>query len=571
MHLVQKRSTLLLLGGTALLSAFFVYFPLTNSDIFWHLASGREIVARKAFLFTDPFSYTPRAGRWIDLHWLFQVVSFGIFEAAGYTGLVAAKCAAVASGVVVLVLALRSQSARILTSGLIVVFLFEARYLVLARPIVITLLSLSAFLFFLERHRLTGKKMHLLALIAVQIIWTNAQGLFALGIVVAGCYWAESVFEHVQSKGSGTAKNRYRIRDLSVFGVLLLLSAFINPYRWRGVLFPLTLLGRIEPSTANLFSENISENVPLFSLFSTEPRMVMAVVFAMVLGVLSFGMTAKRVRIAHLLLFLGFGYLAVSAKRNVLLFFWISAPVIGSNLNVAYGRMRQGQLRSWAKKGALAGIGMLLFMGIFSQIGIVARYPKKQALSPFRYPGTAVEYLANNPVQGRMFNTDRFGGYLLWKMYPPKKVFIDGRFVLRSASFFQQYLDILGHPEMHFEKAAERWGITHAVIQTAIFPLYFPIADYLYHSENWVLVHATGTTAVFVRSSLDRPSVDLGRSEVVDRIAARLFQTWKKDPWIRAESMVHLSNFLYRLGHREQAQRVLRSSGLVSNSPQKSL
>jgi tetratricopeptide (TPR) repeat protein len=42
-------------------------------------------------------------------------------------------------------------------------------------------------------------------------------------------------------------------------------------------------------------------------------------------------------------------------------------------------------------------------------------------------PKGAVEYLDRNDVQGKMFNEYGMGGYLIWKTWPKRKVFVDGR------------------------------------------------------------------------------------------------------------------------------------------------
>ena len=49
------------------------------------------------------------------------------------------------------------------------------------------------------------------------------------------------------------------------------------------------------------------------------------------------------------------------------------------------------------------------------------------------------EWMKNNPHSGRLFNDDRAGGYLAF-MNPQDSTFIDGRFILKTADFFERYL-----------------------------------------------------------------------------------------------------------------------------------
>ena len=76
--------------------------PSADGDIWWHLAAGREMVARGALLFADPFSVSAAGRPWVDVHWLFQLAVFGLHRAFGLAGLVWAKCALLALGALLL-------------------------------------------------------------------------------------------------------------------------------------------------------------------------------------------------------------------------------------------------------------------------------------------------------------------------------------------------------------------------------------------------------------------------------------------------------------------------------------
>ena len=63
-----------------------VWFPLTNTDIWWHLASAREMLANGQVLRVDPFSSDVLGQSWVDVHWLFQLSAYGIYRIAGVFG-----------------------------------------------------------------------------------------------------------------------------------------------------------------------------------------------------------------------------------------------------------------------------------------------------------------------------------------------------------------------------------------------------------------------------------------------------------------------------------------------------
>lgn len=52
--------------------------PSADGDIWWHLAAGREMVARGGLLFSDPFSVSAEGRPWVDVHWLFQLAVYAL-------------------------------------------------------------------------------------------------------------------------------------------------------------------------------------------------------------------------------------------------------------------------------------------------------------------------------------------------------------------------------------------------------------------------------------------------------------------------------------------------------------
>src|SRR5437868_10892667 len=64
--------------------------PMTDPDVWWHLRSGQLIVETHSIPHTDPFSFTRAGQPWIDHEWLSEVLIYGIYRAAGSTGLIVA-------------------------------------------------------------------------------------------------------------------------------------------------------------------------------------------------------------------------------------------------------------------------------------------------------------------------------------------------------------------------------------------------------------------------------------------------------------------------------------------------
>jgi hypothetical protein len=62
-------------------------------------------------------------------------------------------------------------------------------------------------------------------------------------------------------------------------------------------------------------------------------------------------------------------------------------------------------------------------------------------VAAWRFPSGAADFVLAHGVTSRMFNTYEFGGYLIWRLWPQQRVFIDGRAL--SESIFNDYARIL--------------------------------------------------------------------------------------------------------------------------------
>src|SRR5665647_2324346 len=60
---------------------------LSDPDLGFHLKYGRWIVTNLQIPVTDQSTYTVAQHPYTDLHWLFQVILYGVFKLSGYDGI----------------------------------------------------------------------------------------------------------------------------------------------------------------------------------------------------------------------------------------------------------------------------------------------------------------------------------------------------------------------------------------------------------------------------------------------------------------------------------------------------
>ena len=86
------------LGLLLFVCAGYYAVPLADSDFWWHIAAGRDILQRGALPTVDPFGVFPAADvirndTVLKGQWLGQVVLYGLFEAGGINAVVAFRVA----------------------------------------------------------------------------------------------------------------------------------------------------------------------------------------------------------------------------------------------------------------------------------------------------------------------------------------------------------------------------------------------------------------------------------------------------------------------------------------------
>lgn len=554
-----------------------------DGDIWWHLAAGREMWARGGWLMTDPFSSGAAGRPWIDVHWLFQLAAYAVHSRLGLGGLVACKCLLVGAGAVALLDAVRGERlaawTRPLLVTLLVAALVAARSLLLVRPVIVSLACVALFLRELERFRVDPAPSRIARLALVQLVWSNCQGLSALGPALVGAYagaagldaaWGSRAFWPFAREGDSGALARFR-RLMLALGACAAAS-LATPFGWRGVALSSALFERLVPGRDNVYAASVAENVPPFAFeqWSGGERWHLEWAFAL-LGLALLG-GGRRLRLSHALLVLGFAGLALLANRNVLLFFWVAAPIAA--LHLAGGARRLAR-RIGARLGqrlgrrVVLGANALALAGALGVSGVAAaNEPSLAEPSPFRVPVESARQLAALPGEGALFAADHYGGYLIWQLYPRFRPYIDTRLVLRSPGEFAEYLALADEPE-RFDAFQREHGFRYVVLPTAFPDRYLALIAHLYRSPEWKLVYTDGSEVLFAHHELatgdGAPSAwDLGAAAITDRILAGLAARYAGQPELFAAARLHLATLQIVVGRGAEAERVL--SAMPSSS-----
>ncbi len=468
---MNREKALILLAGVLLLSWF--SRPVADSDFWWHLKTGQYLWEAHRLPVPDPFAYTTATagsaypGETLTRHfnltheWLAQVLMFLVWRVAGFAGVAMARALMLAAfcGLAGLVVFRRYGGfyralAAAIAAGA------AAREFAVDRPYLVTFLMVGVFVTLLESRR------RLWLLPILMLIWANCHGGYFLGLVVVGAYVAEALFRR---KGDN--------RALYASAAATALVSGINPNGYR--IFETLMSYRSSFLTGHL----LEWQSPVLW-----PPNALSVLLAGGVAVLLW--QRRRVRIADWLLFLVFGAAALSAQRNTILAGWFAPIAIFSYVPARKVLPRYSMQAAAALMAAAAAVG-----GYF-----------QPHVENWRWPAGAADFLLAHHVSGPLFNTYEFGGYLIWRLWPQQKVFIDGRAL--SEAVFQDYARILynhtandGKPDA--QQLLARYGVQTLVMNGFEYSLglTYNLAPALSDPQqtDWKLVYGDSAAMVFVR------------------------------------------------------------------------
>lgn len=467
--------TWLTLAMTGLWTFLFMCTPVWENDIWWHLKAGQYILEKWEWPRQALFTYPYPERLWIDLHWLYQISQYVLYQWGGFTALITITSLCITTASVLALLPMLQRKKWLWASFFMLLASFLLNQRAIIRPEVYSYVLFSVYLLCLESYRRHGKHW-IFVLPLCQVVWTNVQALFILGLALIGIYYLDEIKERF-THGQAAKESCLRLMatPLALIMVLCVAVCFINPYGTAGVLFPLTLFGVIQGTTP-VWKEIITEFWPLWQVWPDWHFIPACALWIMILFPLMILWRGFRVfPLRYVLLYAAFGALAVLAMRN--LSFWVLAILFVQSQVESLWPWRLPRWPSLSKawtNSLLAGwaailAGMfyaLLTQQYYSYVGD-ARQFGLSGTDTTRYPHKAVAYIQQKRLPGQLFHYLDDSGYLIWKLYPHYRVFIDTRIdpVIMTPEHFLRYLRMCQDRE-YFEAMAAKYQINTVLVRT---------------------------------------------------------------------------------------------------------
>lgn len=479
------------------------FVQVDDADVWWHLKCGEMFLKDLVIPRTEIFSYTAAGAPWVDGYLPAQVMLWLAWRAAGPAG-VGLLGALLVTGMYALSLLISRRKGAGLGVALAVYLpaLFLARAVMLPRPALLTPIFALLTMWLMEDFRLRGG-WRVWWVVPISALWANCHPAFWLGPIITAIYIAGALL----TKGAtlSTAPGRTRGSPLRILGAILpgqLLATLINPYGYRIYYSAFSLF--LNPQLRDI----ILEWKPLYG----EPEVPIGTIecFLIMIAVWVAVMlrAGRRTRIEHALLFVFITLSTVFGRRNLVMFGPLSIPLIAWTAAASTGACSYAPLQWAGLRNAMvkAGAALITLAGLFS-VWFTATNRLYFYTDSYRstgvgiqkavFPEGAVALLNSEHIEGNLFHNYNLGGYLIFKLYPKYKVFIDGRIFPYPYELSQQE-DLALVSSMAFNELQSRYDI-RAVLLPISSDTTWQMIYGLMQSPDWAAVQADEAGALFLR------------------------------------------------------------------------
>ena len=526
---VQKpnsRTEWLLIVALGLFVFSSAFFHVSDADVGYHMRTAQHILEGRGIPSTNTFSSTIPGEPWLLHQWLGTLLFYAPYWLGG-VGLLIAFKALVATALMLLVWAAGRRVAGpdsiwpwvTVTLGTLIarVRFFERSDLFSA------LLCAALFYFDLRFNR--NRRWQWLGLPLLITLWSNVHAGVVYGVVLlgvlSGAEWLSWVWQRLHGSDSGSdarGNNVTEFKELWVRPLGLVLSVFaalvsvqlINPNGCKVLWFP------ISQFASPFWQAIILEYRP--AGFGQDKLFFLSLGGVVVLQAITWRRLDPKLFLASTV----FGYLACRSQRSILFFVIAAMPHLAYMLSLLRGtvsKARRGHSEDWTGElawlvTAIVGTRPTLLLLVCSWLAIALAVFIPDRLFVFGagfyhafYPLEIYRFVQAEVPPQNLFNEMRYGGSMLWWLYPRYKPYIDGRGDAHSEEFWiTQYLPVL-KAQPGWQQQFEKHKVTAALLpiyEDRTMPM---LAKTLHTDTNWALVAFNDETLLFLQRTAENRAV----------------------------------------------------------------
>jgi hypothetical protein len=440
--------------GLALFVAGLCLVPLQETDLFFRLANGQEILRTGHVPGRNLFSFTFPDQPYLDSAWLFDVATAALYRLGGFPAVVAGKTAIVVATFVAAYLLLRRRgSGRVIAALVLAAAAFCMRERLVERPHVVSLLGEVVVLALLPALQDGRRRAWLLVLVVA--LWANLHAGAFIGPLLIALAGLGLLLEGIITRSPVPRRAVFNHALAAALCTLALMATPAGSGIFRYLAFH-----------ADIFTIHPVDEFRSPAWHSDAPLLIYAVALA-----LSFGLCAARrvrPRARDLLPVLGLALLAGRYVRFgadfALLAAILAAPLLttfGAHWPARLGPAYQAQIER-------AGGALLALLALVPRVADVERHGRFLDIDLDRanLPWAALRFVDQHGLRERMYNDFETGAFLIWEGYPRYRVFVDPRLPAYPRAFHQ----LLGRsdiPRDEWTRAMDHFGVTSALLDYA--------------------------------------------------------------------------------------------------------
>ena len=460
----------------ALTAGFGFLLKLRLIDFWWHLKAGAIIANTRSIPKTDLFSFTAYGHPFILQNWLVELIYYATYRAGGLALIVALNAMLLVAALLPVYYLCRRATDHLKLS--VVSALLPAVLLLYfgsVRSQVFSFALFSAFYWVLSAYR-TRQRDLLWTLPVMMILWVNLHGAFVLGLVLIGLFLGCELARRLAYGDRPDTLYPKELGRLGLFLVLTVIATLVNPETYR--LYAYIRAVATNPASQALVLEwqppRINELAGIILFYGP--------FFITVLVLLGAG---RKPEFVDLALVVAFSILGLSAVRNGVWFALIAAPIVArysptidfSAIILALQRFRAGKaVLSWLARRRLSTppiryrlnrqiavlmltIVVLVSPWVYPHLGNPAF---GNTLWETSTPVGAMDFIEQHALQGNIFHPQIYGDYLIWRLWPNQRSFIDGRVHLFDDSVVRDYR--LAFHDSHWDERLARYDIKYLLL-----------------------------------------------------------------------------------------------------------
>lgn len=487
---MNQRRHLEYLALAMLLVTFFAYFSVKiwDIDFWWHIAAGKNILATGAIPDTDPFGVYDAANVWgqtvLKSQWLGQVMLYAVYQRLGLDGVIWLR-----AGVLTLCLCIVYWRCRLAATP----SLFSLPLTALAgmaimthtgeRPQLFSFLYLSLIFLLLDGYMYRARRWLLYCIPLVVLLWSNTHAGSVLGVVALGLYGTGLLLEKRR-----TGEPWLTPASQSIFIVVgLSVAAMVCTPNGLATINRILFVENVFFAGDNPLRDRVSEYAYPWSLWPTT-EYYWIFIGATVAALPGFvGHACRKQGIVVLVV----GLISLTGYRYIPLFVLLTAPYVAASLNRMLNRI--------SLPAVMVNLSALFVALACLVYGFKQDRVFQHGMQEHRFPVSAVAFIKDNHLGGRIFNTMNWGGYLTWQLHNTATVFIDGRMLdPKRLVPYTHILWITPEGRNFFEQGD--FDLALIPYSNVFSNEQYPLVNYLLNHPGWRTAYRDDNGYLFVRN-----------------------------------------------------------------------